>query len=71
MAYTPELSTEASCTLRRVAWALGVPMTEAMEMVFEQLPRLLDGKKVCTGCKDRTKCHECAFNRLNRKEVME
>jgi len=71
MAYTPELSPEAAWTLRRIAWAMGVPMTEAMELVFEQLPRLLDKKKVCAGCKDKTKCHECAFNRLNSKEVME
>jgi len=55
MAYTPELSPEAAWTLRRIAWAMGVPMTEAMELVFEQLPRLLDKKKVCAGCKDKTK----------------
>jgi len=69
MAYTPELSRQSSGTLRRIAWALDVPMTVAMEMVFEAVPRMLDRKRICGACRDKTKCHECAFNRLNRKEV--
>jgi len=46
MAYTPELSGKSSSTLRRIAWALGVPMTKAIEEVFDYLPRILDSKKV-------------------------
>ncbi len=61
MAYTPELSYESSCTLRRLAWAMGIPMTEAMEEVFSYLPGIVDKKKVCEGCRDKTKCQECAF----------
>ena len=61
MAYTPELSYESSCTLRRLAWALNMPMTKAMEEVFNYLPKLVDRKKICEGCKDKTKCQECAF----------
>ena len=38
MAYTPELSYQSSCTLRRIAWALDMPMTQAMERIFEHLP---------------------------------
>ena len=33
MAYTPELSLKSPCTLRRIAWALGIPMTQAIERV--------------------------------------
>jgi hypothetical protein len=62
MAYTPELSMRSSSTLRRISWALGVPMTQGIEFVFEYLPQLLDREKVCQGCRDRTKCAECAFN---------
>jgi hypothetical protein len=62
MAYTPELSLRSSCTLRRISWALGVPMTQGIELVFEFLPMVLDRKKVCQGCRDRTKCAECPFN---------
>ena len=62
MAYTPELSLRASCTLRRISWALGVPMTRGIEFVFEFLPLILEREKVCRGCRDRTKCEECSFN---------
>jgi len=52
MAYTPELSFKSSCTLRRISWALGMPMTKAMEKVFEYLPDILDSQKVCRACRD-------------------
>jgi hypothetical protein len=37
MAYTPELSCENNCNLRRLAWFLGRPMTETLETVIELL----------------------------------
>ncbi len=61
MAYTPELSGKSSCTLRRIAWALGVPMTKAIEQVFDYLPSILDSKKVCELCRDKSRCWECVF----------
>jgi hypothetical protein len=51
MAYTPELSYESSCTLRRIAWALGLPMTEAIDRVFDHIPEIVDREKVCEGCR--------------------
>ena len=62
MAYTPQLSYQSSCTLRRIAWALGIPMTKAIERVFDHMPVILDKEKVCQGCRDKTRCDECAFN---------
>jgi hypothetical protein len=62
MAYTPELSLESSCTLRRIAWALKVPMTEAIDRVFEEIVNHVDSEKVCSGCRDKTKCEKCNFN---------
>jgi recombinational DNA repair protein RecR len=62
MAYTPELSLKHSCTLRRLAWALDMPMTKAMEKVFEFLPEILDSEKVCQACRDISKCSGCEFN---------
>lgn len=56
MAYTPELTYRHSCTLRRIAWALEMPMTKAMGKVFEYLPKILDREKVCEGCRDKSKC---------------
>ena len=72
MAYTPELSLESSRTLRRISWALGVPMTKGIEFVFEYLPKILDREKVCQGCRDKSKCPGCAFgpNNQNQKEVI-
>ena len=67
MAYTPELSMKSSCTLRRISWALGIPMTQAIERVFEHLPRILDRDKIFEACRDRTKCLDCSFNRYNQK----
>ncbi len=62
MAYTPELSYESSCILRRIAWALGLPMTEAIDRVFDHIPEIVDREKVCQECRDKTKCDDCAFN---------
>jgi hypothetical protein len=62
MAYTPELSQASSSALRRIAWALEIPMTKAMERIFDHLPMIVDKKKVCLKCKDKTQCRTCSFN---------
>jgi hypothetical protein len=49
MTYTPEMTMKSSRTLRRIAWALDMPMTKAIE-------------KVCQACRDRSKCSDCQFN---------
>lgn len=63
MAYTPELSQKHSCTLRRVAWAMGKPMTRSLEMIFDWIGEAVDPKKVCESCRDRSLCQHCVFNR--------
>ena len=67
MAYTPELSFESSCTLRRLAWAMEIPMTTAIQEVIAFLPAMISSKKVCEKCKDKTKCQNCAFNKRKDK----
>ncbi|MFH1983208.1 MAG: hypothetical protein ABIL58_15300 [Pseudomonadota bacterium] len=62
MAYTPELSLKSSSTLRRIAWALDLPMTQTIERVFEHLPQILDQEKVCRACRDKTRCQHCSFS---------
>jgi hypothetical protein len=47
MAYTPELSMRASCTLRRIAWASNTTMSKSIKDIFEYLPKILDKEKVC------------------------
>ena len=68
MAYTPELTMKSSCTLRRIAWALDMPMTKAMEKVFEHLPVILDSEKVCQACRDQSKCSNCGFNSAKQNQ---
>ena len=62
MAYTPQLSMKSSRTLRRIAWALNVPMTHVIEEVFDFLGRTLDGDRICEACKDKSGCDECFFS---------
>ncbi len=62
MAYTPELSQEHSSTLRRLAWSMDMPMTRALAEIFTWLPEKMDVDKVCSKCRDKTGCQECAFN---------
>ena len=66
MDYTPERSMRSPSTLRRISWALGVPMTQGIEFLFEYLPQIMDREKVCQGCRDRTKCPQCASSRYPR-----
>jgi hypothetical protein len=62
MAYTPELSYEASCTLRRLSWSLNKPMTKTMEWIFTDLIKFIPSQAICEACKDRSKCSACSFN---------
>ena len=63
MAYTPELSHEASCTLRRLSWSLNKPMTETMEWIFTDLIKFIPSQAICEACKDKSKCSACSFKR--------
>jgi len=63
MAYTPELSQAESGALRRIAWALEVPMTKTMTIVLNHLGEALDSRKVCEKCRDDTFCSRCIFRR--------
>jgi hypothetical protein len=63
MAYTPELDSHQSSTLRRIAWALDMPMTKAMTAVIEYVSDVIDSKRVCNACRDKSRCTSCPFNR--------
>jgi hypothetical protein len=61
VAYTPELSGQSSCILRRIAWAIDLPMTKTIEMVFEEFPKYMKREKVCEKCRDKSICTGCIF----------
>jgi len=60
--YTPQFSETASVSVRRFAWFLNKPMTQAVEKIILLLPFIMDSSKVCQACKDSRKCGTCAFN---------
>ncbi|MCL2721318.1 MAG: hypothetical protein FWD47_08270 [Treponema sp.] len=60
--YTPQFSETASVSVRRFAWFLNKPMTQAVEKIILLLPFILDAAKICQACKDNRRCNSCAFN---------
>jgi len=60
--YTPQFSETASVSVRRFAWFLNKPMTQAVEKIILLLPFIMDSSKVCQACKDSHKYGTCAFN---------
>ncbi len=61
MAYTPELNQEFSGALRRIAWAINLPMTTALEEVIFQVAKEVDRELVCKACRDNSFCGRCLF----------
>jgi len=60
--YTPQFTETASVSVRRFAWFLIKPMTQAVETIILLLPFIMDSSKVCQSCKDSQKCAACAFS---------
>ena len=70
--YTPQFSALASVSVRRLAWAMGKPMSAAVDRIVKLLPYIVDSSKVCNVCKDKTKCQGCVFHipRLSTDEQL-
>jgi hypothetical protein len=62
MAYTPELTQTYSGALRRIAWALEIPMTKAIEEVFDYVGKVIEKERVCEACRDKSFCEQCPFS---------
>jgi hypothetical protein len=60
--YSPQFSATASVSVRRLAWALGVSMPKAMDIIVDELSAVFSPSFVCPKCKDKTKCELCGFN---------
>jgi hypothetical protein len=60
--YTPQFSTLATVSVRRLAWALGVSMPKAVDAIINKLPSIFSPSLVCPLCKDALKCAFCGFN---------
>jgi recombinational DNA repair protein RecR len=58
--YSPVFSEIASVTVRRLAWAMGANMGQAVDVLVKALPTFINTQKVCEVCKDKSKCSACA-----------
>jgi DNA repair protein RadC len=61
MAYTPQISNRSCATLKRIAWALSMPMTKALDRLIEDSVHTVERQKVCLACRDTSVCDSCAF----------
>ena len=59
--YTPQFSKIAVVSVKRLSWALNLPMTKIVDFIIHALPSLVDPAKVCLSCKDRSCCCNCTF----------
>ena len=66
--YTPQFTALASISVRRLAWAMGVSMPAAVNIMVRLLPSIVSPSKVCQLCKDKTKCQSCTFYNQPQQE---
>jgi hypothetical protein len=59
--YSPPFSEMAAVSVRRLAWALQMPMGKAVDVMVSCLPAFIQTTKVCAVCKNKSKCKNCIF----------
>jgi hypothetical protein len=59
--YSPNFSEIAAVSVRRLAWAMGANMGQAVDVMVKSLPAFINAEKVCTSCRDKSKCSACTF----------
>jgi hypothetical protein len=59
--YSPNFSELAAVAIRRLAWAMGANMGQAVDAMVLLLPSRINPEKVCVSCKDTSKCTACIF----------
>jgi recombinational DNA repair protein RecR len=62
--YSPQLSSQAVISIRRLAWALKLNMPATVDQMVKHLPKIVDPSKVCNLCQDKSRCSMCVFNNL-------
>jgi hypothetical protein len=61
MSYSPQLSKSATVSVRRLAWAMDLKMTETVKIMAKLLPYQFSRSKVCLACQDKKGCDFCFF----------
>jgi len=54
--YTPRLSAASLCRLRRLAWAIDIPMTKTLDRLIELVCNRINAQAVCNACLDGSQC---------------
>jgi hypothetical protein len=58
--YSPNFSELAAVSIRRLGWAMGSNMGQAVDVLVKAIPAFINTEKVCELCKDKSKCAVCA-----------
>jgi hypothetical protein len=64
--YTPRLSAASLCRLRRLAWAVGSPMTKTLDRLIELVCSRINAQAVCNACRDGSQCDICGLTQLSK-----
>jgi hypothetical protein len=67
--YSPQFSETACVSVRRLAWAFGVSMPKAVDIIINELSSAFSSSVICPQCKDKTKCNVCGFCRQTASAV--
>jgi hypothetical protein len=67
--YGPNLTEFGAVSVRRLAWAIGTNMAEAIDFMALYLPKNMNMAFVCNYCKDKSKCGACAFLKIEEKQA--
>jgi len=59
--YSPNFSELAAVSIRRLAWAMGAHMGQAVDALVLHFSANVNAEKVCAACKDDSKCMACIF----------
>ena len=59
--YSPQINQQSVFVLRRIAWAIGQPMTVSLDQIIAAILSKINITAVCSSCKDKQRCVMCPF----------
>ena len=61
--YSPQINQQSVFILRRIAWAIGQPMTVSLDQIIAAVISKINIATICSRCKDNNQCKGCPFRR--------
>lgn len=61
--YSPQINQQSVFILRRIAWAIGQPMTVSLDQIIAAIMSQMDIATICSSCKDDKQCKGCPFKK--------